>query len=251
MTPSLSTSITGLLGIIGRHATGLDTLHFRRHAGTALGPRELWIPAFRLSARFIPNAVLQRLEQDLMHWTVDLGVRPAKGSGLIFSVVAATATFQRVYRNPRRPDSPHGKAWVWPDAEIAATIEKVDRWLPPTATIDARGSIVFLWSLDAPIRSPANSTAVWRHFQRIGDYLGLAAPSGDPRLGDLGVPVPGFVIHEPGGYSEIVVCPQIDLARVYSLDTIAKALDAAPAGVPASPSTATAPRRRTRPEATA
>jgi hypothetical protein len=250
MTPSLCTSIAGLLGIIGRHATGQDILHCRRHAGTALGPRELWIPAFRLSARFIPNAVLQRLEQDLMHWTVDLGVRPAKGSGLIFSVVAATATFQRVYRNPQRPDSPYGKAWVWPDAEVAATIEKVDNWLPPSATIDARGTVTFLWALDAPLRSPANSTALWRHFQRIGDALGLAAPSGDPRLGDLGVPVPGFVIREPGGYSEIVVCPQIDLARVYSLDTIEEALTTKAPATTEAPTPPTAPRRK-RQEATA
>jgi len=230
--PKLSEAIVGLLQLLARGAGPNDTIACTRHAGRALGASELMLPVATVSSSWIPGGLLRLLEQDFSPWGLGLAVRRPTGRGLLLPAVGAWFPFQRTMRHPTKPDSPYGKQWVWPDQEIGEAIARAEAFLPTSAVVDARGEVVALWALAAPVPTNHQDAAVRRLLNRIAARVGARELPADARLDGLEVWCPGFDVRNGGGIPAKTHCIHLDLERRYTLEQLEAALAAAPMPAP-------------------
>ena len=246
MSASLSSSVCGLLSILARGAARGDVLCCRRNAGRVLGGQELRIPVHDLTDKWVPGPLLARLEENNSPWSVDLVLRGPDGRGLLLSAVGVWFTFDRICQNPRDPARPTGKRWIWPDRQIDAAIARVAAFLPPTMIVDGRSRLCALWSLAIPRHPRADDAACRRLFVQLAERVGPSVPSKDVKLSELTIPIPGFpVVNATVDDAELATCRELDLARIYTLEMIETAIQAAPPATTASMTTDTpAPHHR-------
>ncbi len=220
--PGLCASVAALLQLLARGASEEDSLALEAHAGSALGPNVVGVPARLLVPSTLPQSVLKVLEVEAMKpWTVRL----ARASGAV-SALAATWTV------PLRPQ-PRKRGLVggeldWPLADVEAIIDKLEAGpIPPTGTIDARPSLVALWALAAPVsvRGSAETARLLLLARALAATLGADVPSEDATLADLVVPLPGVVVRNQS--DDVVTFVTLDPSRAYALADIEAAIAAA------------------------
>lgn len=229
---SLSESICTLLKILTRGARREDSLRLEARGGTArLGVSETSIRASDVSDRWLPPTVLRVLEGEAATpWAVHLPVMAGPTGRVPVSVSALAAGWivQKVYLNPKAPDSPHGRRWVWPDGVVGEILTRLEGGaLPPTLVLDARPIITAIWALDGPlpVRDPAAAARVSLLLRALAVTVGAVVPAKDVPLADLAVPLPGTAAqsqHED--VASIVSCNPM---RVYRIEDVEAAIGAA------------------------
>jgi len=229
--PSLSAGVCGLLQVLARGAKPDGSLHLRADAGVVFGLATAGnVPVAEVSAKWIPSFALRCLEERAaLPWRVSLAAMRGRASvdPQSLSAVACSWSIERVYRNPRKPDSPYGKEWGWPEdrvAEIMAGIEAFSA--PPTMIVLGLPSVVAVWALDEPMPAagPVDQAKVMLLMRALAARVGADIPADDMRLTDVSIPLPGVACANQG--RDVVVVPAFHPERVYSAQDIETAIAA-------------------------
>ena len=109
------------------------------------------------------------------------------------------------YRNPRKPESPHGKQWIFDTAAAETAIEKVHAFpLAPTAIIvggDASPGggyeLAALWAIPSlDVRGEARHVQAMDLLRRLATRVGADVPDALNELTTISVAVPGSRIDQ-------------------------------------------------------
>lgn len=244
LAPPLSRGICGLLRILTRGAAPGDgnELCLRAGGGNRQGPKALTLPASGVESEWIPAPLLGLLENDPVPWSVGLALRHA-GAATQIRALGAWFNFNRSYYNERDPARTSGKRWHFPHDEISAAVQRARALLAPSIVIDGRCTVVVLWTLAEPLDVRRDAGTARKLLQRLATAVGAVEPADDMDLGNVSIPVPGFLIANAAPFDPPVMCPLLDVDRVYALEEIEEAL----AGSTESP--AAAARRARKQEA--
>lgn len=152
---TLTQSLLALLKAISRGAPQ-QTAHVElRERGSASYQRDHRLSVQLLNEGFredvLPEAVLNILEYNPAPWFLAAGQygQGSTGPAVATSVLAVRRAFPKVYINPDKPTSKHGRRWLFPAGDA-------DKWtaalpVPPTAVVQAFPDVVVLYALTSPI----------------------------------------------------------------------------------------------------
>lgn len=228
--PTLSESLLALLAALARCAARTDSLLVAADAGNVIGATATSIRIADVSERWIPAPVLAILEgRPGLPWRVALPAMHGSSGRDPATLSALTATWklEKVYQNAAKPDSPHGKRWIWPGKRIAGLLYNLEAFpAPPSLVVEAPPSLVAVWALTEPItvHGDVDHARALLLIRALCARVGAEVPGKDVHLAGLAVPLPGCACANQ--VQDIAAVVAFHPERIYALPAIEVAVGA-------------------------
>ena len=253
-----SWSIPRLFQLLSRGAPREATLRVRGRTMGLGTPYLCDLPVHGLSDEFVPAPILTGLEA---RTTLEVSL-PWFQSGAPTGLSAAFARWHvpRVFRNPTKPSSAHGRQWLVDVPKILEFACAASGFsLPPTALVVAgslaggAGDLVAaMWLLESALNlsRPEGADQAERLLRRLAQRLGAEPlPPGSVDWANLAVPIPGSPDRESATPQLIAHAISLGLSRRYPIAALEEAIKtpAVPAPSPRpDPPIPTVPKGRRR-----